>query len=195
MNNRSSEELVLYPKLGKVIFLSPLFILLGAMVIYFGLTETETTFKSMMMILIGIACILVFGLTFLYGLNRKFNKDPFLVVNDEGILDQSTYTNGGFIKWEEIEDIFIYRVSNQRMIGIRLYDPESVLNRMTGLKGWLARMSMKQTEAPVNIPSSSCPVKLDDLYMVLVERWQNAFQPELEPEEQTGGQTSYIHDL
>ncbi|MFC7679632.1 STM3941 family protein [Paenibacillus sp. GCM10028914] len=167
MNN--NEDIVVYPKLGKLVFFSVIFVLLGIAITYFGLTEDD---GSMAIVAIGVLCTIFFGFGLIYFISRLVNKRPSLIVNDEGITDQSSYIQAGVIKWEDIKEIKLYSMMNQRMIGIILYHPENFMSKQSGFKKLLMRANQGLVDTPINIAESSLPISLDELYMIILNKWE-----------------------
>ncbi|MGM1047975.1 MAG: STM3941 family protein [Bacillota bacterium] len=150
----NNEDIVIYPKLGKLFMLAAVFVILGAALIYFGMTEENS---SIVMVIIGVICAVFFGLCLFYFASRIVNKEPSLIINDEGITDQSSYIQAGVIKWEDIKNIELYSMMNQRMIGIKLYHPEKFMLQQTGLKKLLMRANQGLVDTPINIAESGLP--------------------------------------
>lgn len=62
--------------------------------------KTETFVK-----VAGIAGILFFDATGIYGIKKMFDNNVGLTINDNGILDNTNDSSFGFIKWADITEI------------------------------------------------------------------------------------------
>ena len=167
----TNEDLVIYPKTGKMIILllmSIVFVLLGGFLIYVGLEE------RIMFVIIGIISILFFGFSGIFILNRLINKQPALIISKEGITDHSSYTAGGYIAWEEVRDITLYDLFNQRMIGIKLHDTDKFMSQQTGVKKMLMNTNKNMVDAPVNIAEASLPIGIEQLYLIMMKKWKES---------------------
>lgn len=64
---------------------------------------------------LGIACTVLFGLAVVVYLIMLLRRSPLLVVDAQGIDDQSSAIPGGRILWEDITDIRLVRFSGQKI--------------------------------------------------------------------------------
>ncbi|NMO96553.1 STM3941 family protein [Paenibacillus lemnae] len=167
----TSEELVIYNKSGKLILFALLFVLAGVAMMYSGMSEEES---SMIITIIGAVTILFFGLCLIYLIARAVNRKPALIINEEGITDHSSYVEGGLIRWHEIEDVTLYEMMNQRMIGIKLLNPDAFLSQQKGFKKLLMRANKGMVSAEVNISGSAISENLDKVYLIILKRWKTA---------------------
>ncbi|GIP41205.1 hypothetical protein J31TS4_44850 [Paenibacillus sp. J31TS4] len=177
--NDIGQQYVEYPSRKKsfgLLVSALVFVLLGILLTAVGLGEEESAAIAG----IGIICTLFFGFCLAYLLLRFIRRTPSLVVDDEGIVDQSSAIGGGRIRWDEMEDLKLYVFMNQAFIGIRLHDPESFLDRQGTWKRLLMKANRRMVDAPVNIAQTAVALPLDELYELLVGRWAAANGYELE---------------
>lgn len=142
------------------------FIAVGGWLFSDYLNESESLFTG----ILGIVCIALFSACLIFFIRRLFDHSPALVINHEGILDHSSYIPGGFIRWDDIEDIELYQLSGQTMIGIQLKDPDSFVERQQGLKRRLIQMNQGLVQAPVNIAQTALRMPIDQIYGEMVTR-------------------------
>jgi hypothetical protein len=82
----------------------------------------------------GYVGLIFFGLCGLYIFYKLFDTKPGLVIDDNGILDNSSAASGHIIKWDRIVGLRIGQVKSTKFILIDLVDPEQFLNEMNGIK-------------------------------------------------------------
>lgn len=178
MQQQSNNEMVLYQGTGKVIGLSIgalIFVLLGVLFVVGGLSEEKTHY---LLVSIGVVSVVLFGLCLAYFVYRLFNRKPSIIVNEEGLLDNSSYIGGGFLRWEEIKDIVLYDFMGQRFIGIQLFDEEQFVNRQSAFKKGLMRLNSGMVQAPINIAQSGLKMPLDQLYGLIYKQWRRSTKQE-----------------
>ncbi|AEI39020.1 STM3941 family protein [Paenibacillus mucilaginosus] len=166
------KEIVEYPSTLKLAGLSigaAIFVAGGAGLFAWGQEE-----EDLELVVVGAAGVLFFGGALLYLLYRLLRRRPSLMINAEGIVDHSSYTGGGRIRWEQIKDMTVYELMGQRFIGLELHDPEAFLAKQTPFKRILLRMNRGLVEAAVNIPQTGVRMPLDELHAVMMERWNAA---------------------
>lgn len=124
--------------------------------------------------IIGGISILLFGAAFLFFIPRLLGRKASLFMNEEGIIDDSSYVSAGAIRWDEIEDIGITEYSGQRWISIKLYDPQGFVQKQPPLKRWLMNLNNALVDAPIHISQEMLSVPLGRFYEMIVEKWKRA---------------------
>ena len=83
-------------------------------------------------VIIGVGCAV--GLFFVWmavmAVVQLFNKEPLLVINEQGISGRYILPKGEMLHWEEIDKVFIYPFRFQKFIGIEVKDPEAILEKL-----------------------------------------------------------------
>ena len=66
----------------------------------------NTVFRSKELVfMVGIACVLFFGLASFYLFKKLFDNRPGLIISTDGIYDNSSATPVGLIEWKDIVKI------------------------------------------------------------------------------------------
>ncbi|WP_116788900.1 STM3941 family protein [Flavobacterium psychrotrophum] len=155
-------------KITLMVLGSLLFIGLG----YFLLTEDLGSYRYSKEVinLVGTLCILLFTLAFAMSLYKLFDKNRGLTIDDKGIIDNSTFTSGFLITWEDIMDVSLYQVKSTKLLLIHVSDNERYLEQMKGLKKMLGKQNIKLTGTPLSINPNSLDIKFDELNKLVSER-------------------------
>ncbi|WP_340022136.1 STM3941 family protein [Paenibacillus sp. FSL K6-1096] len=141
---------------------SLLFMLLGVLLLKWS--GEVTADPAILLRTLGIACTVLFGLAVVVYLIMLLRRSPLLVVDAQGIDDQSSAIPGGRILWEDITDIRLVRFSGQKNICIFLADPKAYLARQRGVKRWLMAINLRLAGTPVNITGQSMGMSLERVY-------------------------------
>ena len=151
------------------------FVLLGA---WFLSLDTQTIksqrkFNSPTLVYgVGIVSIAFFGLCGLIAVKKLFDNSPGLIINSEGILDNSSGVSAGIIPWGEIVGIGEYQVHKQKFISIQVKDPEKYVNNGSALKRIANRADIKLCGTPINISANSLKISHDDLLQTIGEYYR-----------------------
>lgn len=121
----------------------------------------------------GIACMILFAACLGYFIRKLFDHTPAVIIDDEGIFDNTSYIAGGLIRWDDIHHIELYQLTGQKMIGIQLKDPDSYLESRQGFKRLLIKINQGMVQAPVNIAQSALQMPLTQLYEEMMFRWHS----------------------
>ncbi|MGE7823135.1 STM3941 family protein [Paenibacillus sp. NPDC093718] len=163
---QEQEEIMIYPKVTKMLVGSLAFVLLGSGLVYGGVTS-----DNMVIAIVGIICALFFGAGLVFAVTKLFQSAPALLINKEGIVDKSSYVSAGAVAWDEIKNIHIYQIKNEKFIGIEVYDPDHLMSRHPAWKRKLMRMNKGMTGATIHISASSISANVYELFPLLYRRW------------------------
>jgi hypothetical protein len=155
-------DIVIYPSKGKMATLA-----LGSLAMA-AMCGAEVVFHKEMEVPdwaagVGVLGALIMFACFFWALVRLFNPSPSVLVNRDGVTDNSSATSVGLIRWDEIRQVTVFRMNHVKNLGIIVADPEAVFRRQSSTKGSLLRASFKLTQVPISIPQSTLPVSADDL--------------------------------
>lgn len=120
----------------------------------------------------GIASVIFFGFGVVVFIRRLTDKEPALVIDDKGIIDNSTAVAAGLIPWEDITHIYTRQVMNQKFIMIGVSNPETYIGRHTsGFKKRIMRTNLKTYGSPISIAANGLKTDFTSLVATLNERW------------------------
>lgn len=107
--------------------------------------------------------ILFFGFCGVFGLKKLFDDKPGLIIDAEGIVDNSSAVAAGRILWDEITSLKISEIAGQRFLTIMVVSPEKYVGGQSKLRAWLNSMNTKMTGSPINISTNALKISLDAL--------------------------------
>jgi len=119
----------------------------------------------------GLASILFFGLVAVTVFRKLSDKTAGLIINRQGIIDNSSGVSAGLILWTDIEEIKIYQVASQKFMMFIVKNPQEYLDKTTGLlkrKGM--EMNYRSYGSPISISANSLQTNFDELYNLLTEK-------------------------
>jgi hypothetical protein len=121
---------------------------------------------------IGIIGIIFFSLIFLLAFRKLFDKRPGLILNRDGLFDNSSGVSAGLIPWPDILGTRIYQVHRQKQLVILVRDPEKYIARGSKARQLLNRTNFKMIGSPIAITSTSLKINFDDLLNLVNEYLQ-----------------------
>jgi hypothetical protein len=119
---------------------------------------------------IGIASILFFALTGVYGIKKMSDNKVGLTIDDNGIIDNTNATSIGLIKWSDITEIKTEQVMSTKFLLIYTSDPARILGKVKGVKRKLMAGNMKMYGTPLSITSNTLKYNFNDLEKLLKNR-------------------------
>jgi hypothetical protein len=172
---KDNRKIIIYHNIVKLIFfsiLSLIFTLAGMLLALEGL-RTSLTFinitiqkgySSTFVTIIGIVGLVIFSPMTFYCVRKIIIWKPSLIIDENGIIDNASYTSAGYLPWHEIEDVCIYKVENragsQLILGIKLKNREEFINKFRGLR----KVFLKMGKYPVNIPQNMINIEIGEVY-------------------------------
>ncbi|MFV0531429.1 MAG: STM3941 family protein [Flavobacteriales bacterium] len=120
---------------------------------------------------VGLASIIFFGLIAITIFRKFSNKKAGLIINRQGITDNSSGVSAGLIPWEDIIDITVSQVMSQKFLMIIVKNPEEYLNRVTNsIKKNAMKMNYKTYGSPISISSNALQTDFDKLQKLLKDK-------------------------
>ncbi|MBF6640197.1 hypothetical protein IVB69_01765 [Flavobacterium sp. J49] len=117
--------------------------------------------------IVGYASLIFFGLCLIYIIFKAFDKKPGLVVNENGITDNSNFTSVGLIEWSEIIGIRTEQVMSTKFILIDVLSPEKFIQNSPKFKATLMKSNLKMYGTPLSITSNSLSYNFNELEKLL----------------------------
>jgi hypothetical protein len=119
----------------------------------------------------GIASVIFFGLVAVTIFRKFSDKKPGLIINKQGITDNSSGVSAGLIPWTDIQEITISQVMNQKFLMFIVKNPEFYLDKVTNpLKRNAMKMNYKTYGSPISISANALQTNFDDLHKLLIEK-------------------------
>jgi hypothetical protein len=120
-------------------------------------------YDSFMQPLAGILSMAFFGLTGAIGIRKLLDNRPGLIINEQGIHDNSSGLSAGFIPWEDIENIGEITIKNQTFLQIFVKDPQKYLNRAQGWQKPAQKINYQWYGSVINISANSLKISFLEL--------------------------------
>lgn len=132
-----------------------------------SIADTQARFNPLLLKAVAVAGVFFFGLCAIYGCIKAFDARPGLIIDSEGIVDNSSAVAAGRILWHEVVGLKVSEMAGQRFITIEVVDPEKFTKRGSLLGRMLNSANAKMTGSPINISSNSLRMKFDELFQLL----------------------------
>ena len=120
----------------------------------------------------AIAGASFFGLCAGFAFIKLFDPKPGLIIDAEGIVDNSSGVSAGRIPWREIRGFRVTTVQKQRFITFEVEDPLKYVDRGNFLRRKLNRANLKYFGSPVQISANALQIKFDELLSVIAQFYE-----------------------
>lgn len=91
-------------------------------------------------LLIGITGVLFFGTCLVFVIMRLIVPKTILTINSYGFINNSAAVSSGkMVYWNQVEDITILSIFNQKFISVKLKNPNEFLQELTPMQKILTK--------------------------------------------------------
>lgn len=146
------------------------FVILGAWFLTLDAQAVEAQRKFNSPILVyGIGCVAIafFGACGIFAAKKLFDSSPGLVLNRQGLTDNSSAISVGFVPWSEVSRIEEHQIQKQKVISIFVDNPEKYMGAGNVLQRKARQANLKMCGTPISISSNALKIKYDDLYSAI----------------------------
>jgi hypothetical protein len=169
---QADEIIIPQSKSNVILLLLGALAFVGASLWIWFIADTQTRFNPLFVKGIAIVGVVFFALCAFYSCVKVFDGKPGLIIDKEGIVDNSSAVAAGRIPWIEISELRVAEIAGQRFVTILVSDPQRYVGRSGSLRRMLNAANLKMTGSPINISSNSLAIKFDELQQVLKEAFE-----------------------
>jgi hypothetical protein len=161
-----------FSMIGSIAFvISGIYIIVSS---FSGLPEiSENNFFSnpFVMVFIGILPIIFFGFGLILLFRKFIDKNPGLIIDSIGIIDNTTAFSTKRIKWENIKQIkkynLLFGLFGQFIVIVVDNNDIYIKQHKNKIFQIMARLDHRMTGSPINIPSNVLKCKQNELVNIL----------------------------
>jgi len=148
---------------------SIVFVILGILFILHPERFLTIFFKNEEIIRItGFTSVGFFGLCAIFYVIKLFDNKPGLIIDKNGILDNSSGISSGLIPWQDIQDINVLKIVRQKIILIVVSNPEDyIVRQKSGFKRKISRLNYNKYETPVQITANGLKIGFNELLSLI----------------------------
>jgi hypothetical protein len=121
---------------------------------------------------LGLFATCFFGICGGWVLSRLFSHRISIILDRNGLVDNSSALPGGRIPWDQITRVGITKVSDRQFLGIDVEDRSLLAASRSAFRRWIDDYNVAITGYPVNIPSTTIDRTLEELQALIVRYWQ-----------------------
>lgn len=151
-----------------------LFVITGVVFILYPETFINPIFKTTLIIsIVGIAAIVFFGIFLVFIGKKLFDDRVGLIINQNGITDNTSGNSVGLIEWEDIGQIRTLEIASTKIMMIDTDKPEKYIERAkNGLSKRIMKANYKMYGSPIAITSNALKIKYDDLEKLIHKEFE-----------------------
>lgn len=160
-------------RLIKYFIISILFIVTGILFITNPMWFIKSN-DSLVIKIIGYAVVIFFSACGIFISQKLFDKKPGLILDAEGITDNSSAVAAGKILWKDIKSIAVQQVQAQSFIMINVKNPEFYLQRERNpIKKRMMELNYRLYQTPLHITANGLKIGFEELYEIITEKYNS----------------------
>jgi hypothetical protein len=132
----------------------------------------DTTPLALLLRGLSAAGILFCTLSGVFAARRLFDPRPGLVLDAEGLIDNSNVIGAGRVRWDEITEIRVTRAGPQRFLTVVVEDPRRFIDRGGSLRRRVYEANYRKAGSPVNVTARTLRIPFDDLVAATSEYYR-----------------------
>lgn len=138
-----------------------------------SIADVQSRYNPTLVKATSLASIAFFGMCGAYGFFKIFDNKPGLILNDEGLYDNSSAVSGHFIKWSEIIRLDVEQVQSTKFVLIYVSKPNDYFAQANKFKRFWLRANDKMYGTPLSISATSLQCDFDELLELIEMKVEN----------------------
>jgi hypothetical protein len=122
--------------------------------------------------IVGVTTIVFTIMSLIYALVKLFDNKLGLIIDANGITDNSSGISVGLIFWEDIVSISTTNVKSTQFLLLNVKNPESYVPKVSNIKRFLIRANLKMYGTPICISSVSLKINFEELKNIIESEFQ-----------------------
>ena len=121
---------------------------------------------------VGISSVLFFGICAIYIIAKLQDKKPGLIIDELGIIDNSSGVASGQILWTDIDSISVIEIYRQKIILLKVTNPQDYLDKqISGFKRKMMSLNFKMYGTPLSIASNGLTTSFEELLSIITDNF------------------------
>ena len=120
-----------------------------------------------------------FGLTFLYLLKKMFDNKPGMMLDENGLYNNSSIISHHTVRWDELSGAGLTKIGKEKIIFIYFKDDKEFIKKFNLFEQILMRLNLAMNGSPIGISSRTLNYDIDRLNRQIQYRIKNWAQQSL----------------
>jgi hypothetical protein len=161
----TSKKFISLALLGSVLFT------VGGM--YMFNAEPSEKYSSIDLRFRGFSTMAFFGLAGLYCLIKLFDNKPGLIIDENGIWNNSSIISNHTIKWNELSGAGLTKFGREKIIFLYFKDNKSFIIKFNLIERFIMRLNLLLCDSPIGISTRSLKYDIKKLEQQIQYRIKN----------------------
>ena len=168
------KEQIIIPTSSRFILLgllgSILFVVIG--IVMFN-SEPSRKYSSTFLQSWGLIGIAFFSLTSMYCLKKLFDNKPGLIIDENGIWNNSSIISNHTIQWSELKGASLTKIGKEKILFLYFKDDNGFILKFNFIERFLMRLNLSLYNSPIGISTRSLKYDVEKLNRQIQYRIKN----------------------
>ena len=152
----------------------------GASTWLWTIADDQPLFNFLKLRVVAVLGWAFFGFGFYVGCRSFLDQTPGLILNSDGIVDNSSAVAVGCISWEEVTGFRIGSINAQKFLTIEVADPQKYVDRGNFLQRKLKAANMAMVGSPISISANTLKIEFEEFVRLFAEFYERFKREHLE---------------
>jgi hypothetical protein len=134
------------------------------------ISNSQTRYPPVFIKMISVVCVMFFGSGMILGFKKLFDKRAGLIIDNKGLQDNTSISDGRFIAWDNITGFEMTSVRSTKIILVFINNSDKMIFKESRWKQGIMRQSKKLYGTPISLGSGTLKIKADELLELLHDR-------------------------
>ena len=128
-----------------------------------AITEARRFNSPILIYGIGVVAIVFFGICGVFAVRKLFDSSPGLILNPQGLTDNSSGISVGFVPWSEVSHVEEHTIQKQKLISVIVDNPQKYMSAGNLLQRKARQANLKMCGTPISLSSKTLKIKHGEL--------------------------------
>lgn len=171
---KDPQDSIIIPTNKKVIIVvllgSILFVVIG--ILMFN-AEPSRKYPSAYLHTWGSIGIAFFGLVIIYCLVKLFDNKPGLIIDKNGIRNNTSIVSNHTITWNELSAVGLTKIGKEKILFLYFKDDNSFIRKFNFFERFLMKLNVSMHQSPIGISTRSLKYDIEKLHRQIQYRIKN----------------------
>ncbi len=129
--------------------------------------DQNSRYDSVFIQFISVSGLLFFGIGGIYLFSKIFDSKPGLILDERGILDNSSASGEVRILWEDIVKFRMQSVKKTEFLLVYVRNPEAYIDRANNFKRFWMKWNHRVYKTPLSISSTVLQCNMSELSEII----------------------------
>jgi hypothetical protein len=126
-------------------------------------SNVQVQFSPVIVKFIAAIGVLFFTICLMFGVVKLFDNKPGLIINDQGIVNNTLGLNSQIIRWNNVKRLEVIKIKNTKILLVFTDNPSEVIEGANIWSKFFMQQNMKWYGTPISITATMLECNFEEL--------------------------------